>query len=252
METINELKQKLVLAEKEKELEELNKELDNIKKEYEGKCYGSHTFERNNKSSYQNVTYYEKFWIENNEMFVMEHNISISRYANRVNKTFDSINYSRGVSKRNLSGNKHNCSYNLYSGFHSQRKEISYGKFKQIWETFDTIEDSASKCIYSKLDTHQDLLRIGTSQNEDIISRGIGSLGIEIIDVTKYPKLFSVIKYSNLPMFQEQRWIPKIYIDKILSLEVENIKKEIDSRVYSDTNYLHANIKVINSFIGTF
>ena len=52
MTKIQEIEQQLAQAKKEEQTSYLNKDFEEIKKQYEGKCFGTHTFERNSKAAY--------------------------------------------------------------------------------------------------------------------------------------------------------------------------------------------------------
>lgn len=51
-------------AKKQEKIKYRLQELEQLKKEFEGKCIASHTFERNNKSVSMGANYYENFYIE--------------------------------------------------------------------------------------------------------------------------------------------------------------------------------------------
>lgn len=58
MTKIQEIEQQLAQAKKEEQTSYLNKDLEEIKKQYKGKCFGTHTFERNNKAAYSSAVFF--------------------------------------------------------------------------------------------------------------------------------------------------------------------------------------------------
>ena len=253
MNNIQNLEASLEKAKKEEKLNYLKEELGGLVKEYQGKCFGSHTFERSNKSKYQGATYYEKFYIEKDEIYVLEWNISLSKYPSFYKKSKNTIFYNRTHHERKLTGdNKYNANYNLYSGYSFFRKEISLKKFMQLWEIgeeADIIINTSFNNAISKME----YITIGDNAKENSIEECIISMDLDIIDLKNHPQLQRVLEYRYLPMFQESRWLLKIYAKKILEWQISKLKIDMQS-VFATArrnDHLQNEIDIIQKFINS-
>ena len=79
-ENTQDLEQKLAESKQQEYINIRMKEFDEIKKNFEGKCFGSNTFNVMAKSRYFSTVYYEKFFIKNNEIFVIKWIICGTKY----------------------------------------------------------------------------------------------------------------------------------------------------------------------------
>jgi hypothetical protein len=58
-----------------------------------------------------------------------------------------------------------------------------------------------------------DLTRMGTATDEQV-RYSYKATGIDVIDITEDYKVFNVLKYCQLPFFQEQKYLPRIFAVK--------------------------------------
>ena len=91
------------------------------------------------------------------------------------------------------------------------------------------------------------------SDNEDRIDVAIKKLNLDVIDFKDFPKVHRHIEYATLPMFQDRRWMPRIYAKQILQYHVKKlVERQQDSWTSSRMhNALQFEIDVINNFINT-
>jgi hypothetical protein len=134
MNAVQQAEKALAEAKKQEKHEDRLRELEQIKSDFEGKCFGSDTFDRYSAAAYRGATYYEKFFLRDDEIYVTEHTIILSHLDNHYKKSMKQISYSRNIHERCITGNSYNAHYNLYSGYSNFRKEISLEKFKELWE----------------------------------------------------------------------------------------------------------------------
>lgn len=254
MKTTAELEKELEIAKDLEYSSYRQKDLDELIESSLGKCYGSHTFERASASKYMGAVYYEKFFIKDKDVFVREWVITLSKYPSLYKQDKNSISYSRFIYERQLTGqNEYHASYNLFSGYSYYRKEISFDKFTQLWnasEEANLIVSSAFTSIAPEL--KQELIRQGNSTDEDRIQSAIKELCLDIIDLKDFPKLLNVVEYRTLPMFQERRWLPRIYARQILEYQIK-LFEEDNRGIFSTErtiNYNNHCIEIIKEFIN--
>lgn len=243
-------------AKKQEKIKCRLQELEQLKKEYEGKCIASHTFERASKAGYMGANYYEKFYMEDNEIWVCIWSINHSTYDNHYKPSKTNISYNRGINRKQLTGqNDYNASYNLDHGYSYYKKEISYEKFMQLWECGNEVHLLIKSHFSGKLpQLKQELIRQGDHTTETIIEECITQIGIELIDFKNYPEVHQVLEYKGLPMFDKNRWLPKIYAKPILEWEINRLKKENQS-VFSTLRSIEYNnnqIDIIQQFINKY
>ena len=58
------------------------------------------------------------------------------------------------------------------------------------------------------------------------LAAALKHLKLNIIDVTKFPEVFRTLQYCNLPFFQEQRYLPKVYAKQILEYQIRLWEQE--------------------------
>jgi hypothetical protein len=101
---------------------------------------------------------------------------------------------------RRTAGFEHNL---ISSGAYGRDKEMSVNKFMQLWVTDFVVQELDN--VYTKnLWDHWDLTRMGTATDELKLDIAIKATGIDVIDITEDLKVFNVLKYCQLPFFQEQ------------------------------------------------
>lgn len=241
-----------------KQQETLNyrlKELEGLKKECEGKCFGSDTFDRYSAAAYRGATYYEKFFIKKDEIYVLEHTLTLSHFDAHYKKSMKQISYGRNINQRQLTGqNEYHADYNLYSGYSHFRKEITLEKFKQLWdiaEEANLIIKNAFKGILP--DLQQEWITQGDFGQESTIESCLSDMGIEMIDFKQFPTVHNCIEYRTLPMFDRRRWLPKQYAKPILEWQIKKLKKDCSSQFTTSRRYeaSQSEIKILQSFINT-
>lgn len=251
---IQQLKKELEEAEKLQKRERSIKEMEELKVAYEGKCFGSHTFERKSAALYMRANMYEKFYMKEDKIYVLERSISISRYDSLYKPSKSDISYSRSYYERCLSDDNYNASYMLYNGYHFYRKEISVEKFKQLWTGVEDCSLIIKELFETKTpELRMELIREGDSNDEDRIEKKIKAIGLDIIDFKLYTLVHRQIEYATLPMFQDRRWMPRIYAKSILEYYITELRKEQQDswtslRMYDTLEY---KIGVIREFINT-
>ena len=253
MQNINELRKQLAEAENLEKLKSLQIELDDIRKLYEGKCFASHTFERNTAALSISATYYEKFYIKENKIYVLEKSINLYRCNNFYKPSKVDISYSRHYYERCLFDNEYSAQHILYSGYIHFRKEISIEIFEQLWTGSEDCSLIIKDIFHNKLpEVRMELIRQGDSHNEDTIESGIEKMKLDIIDFKKYPEIYRCIEYTSLPMFQNSRWMPKIFARQILEYHIDNLTKRIHERFVSVrmVNALLYEVNIIQNFIN--
>lgn len=252
MSKIQEIEKQLEQAKKEENLEYKVKELAEVKKEYEGKCFGSHTFNRSHAAASMGAVFYEKFFIKEDEIYVLEHNIRLSHMDDYYKKSMKQISYNRGVNERKISGNKYNASYNLYSGYSHFRKEISLQKFKELWEIAEEANLVINNAFKGKLpELKTEWITQGDFGYEEKISQCISDMGIEMIDFKDFPLVHNCIEFRTLPMFDKRRWLPKLYAKPILQWQINQLEEDCRSSFCTGRRYtaLQYDIKVLQEFI---
>lgn len=228
---VQELEQSLEKAKKEQYLENRLKELEDIKREYEGKCFSSNLFNRIASSRSFSLKYYEKFYIKENEIFVLEWILYGTKHPALYKSNTPTYNLNTYMSERKLSGNnEYNACYNLDSGFSFYRKEITLSQFMSLWratkECYLIIKDSFKN--YPELEIED--VRQGEHRDEQSIESVISELELDIIDLKQHPKMYWIFEYNrSIPMLQNGRWLPRIYAKQILEYVISLLKKDIKS-----------------------
>lgn len=241
MKTINELEKELREAKAKEQLADLQTQLDSLKRQFEGKAFGTHTFERRNRSSFNAALFYEKFWIKDSAILVLRWDISISRQAKNYAFSQDCLSFQKS---KDVYEYQYACQYNT-------TKEISINKFMQIWNQGELVCDKLFD-VYSKTieEPPFDLLRIGTGADEEILASAFNYLKLDIIDITKYPEVFRVLQYKHLPFLQEQKYLPKIHAKQILEYQIRLWEIEKKNSILSDISRYDESIKTIKDFIN--
>jgi hypothetical protein len=254
MSQIDILKKQLEDAEKEEKLKYLLKELSDVKSEYEGKSFGSHTFDRKHSANVMGAIQYEKFFIKEDKIYVLERSIHASKFNAVYKPSKTDINYSRHYYERCLTDGERSASYNLYSGYTHFRKEISNEIFEQLWNGTEECHLVVKGLFNSKLpEIKMEWISQGDHRNEETVESAIKTLDLDIIDFKLFPKVHNCIEYHTLPMFQDRRWLPRIYAKTILEYHIKNLKKrQADSFTPGRiVNALQHEIDTVTNFIKT-
>jgi hypothetical protein len=255
MNKIQQAEQALAEAKKEEKLQCRLRELEGLKKEYEGKCFGSHTFERHSAAAYMSAVYYENFYIEKDEIYALIHTIQLSHLDSFYKKSMKQIDYSRNVSKKQLTGqNDCNASYNLFSGYSFFRKEISLAKFKQLWEAGEEAKVIIQNAFRGKVpELEMESITQGDHDYETSIEKCILDMGIEMIDFKLFPNVHRCLEYRTLPMWDKRRWLPKQYAKPILQWQVKRLENECKDHWLSSSrrDALRQEIDILQNFINT-
>lgn len=194
------------------------RQLKELEEDHKGKCFGTDSFNRYYAEAHEGAVYYEKFFLEKNEIFVIEHTITL-KHMDAYHKDFKKhISYGTYIEKRQLTGlNTRSASQNLYSGYSWYRTEIPFDKFKQLWDIGEEVKDTFEKAFRGIFpDLRKEWISQGNHDNEISIEKCLLDMNIEMIDFKKYPEVHKCIEYRTLPMFDKRRWLPKQYAKQIL------------------------------------
>lgn len=253
MENIKELEKKLLDAKKEEYLNNLEKQLIQVKEEFEGKCYATNTLDRQHSALSVSATYYEKIFIKEEKIYVLEQYISTNRHDSYYKHSKVDASYTRYYRERCITDNEHHASYNIDTSWSHFKHEISLDLFKQIWNKGDECNLILREFYNGKLNhIKQDYITQGDFSNERSIENDIKTLNLDIIDFKNFPEVHSCIEYVTLPMFQERRWMPIIFAEQLLNYQVNIWKKELQDNWWMNTNqrsYVERKIKIVSEFI---
>jgi len=250
---INTLEKELAEAKKQEYLVKRIKELEEIKKEYEGKCFGSNLFSRLHKSQYFGAVYYEKFFIKEGEIHVIEWNLRGHRRPAFYRSETPTYDIASNIHEKQLTfeDNNYSASYNLYSGYSFYRKEISQKEFMSLWtaarECYLIIRETFKQSPQLKI---EDISQRHHS-DEQTIDNIIEELGLDIIDLKNYPKMFWIFEYKTLPMLQNGRYIPRIYARQLMEYTIKQLQKDMEDILATprSIHYCTERIRNINQFI---
>ena len=252
--TVQELEKQLEIARKQEHLDNRTKELNQLIEQYQGKCFGTHTFDRYHAAAHMAATKYEKFFIENDEIFVTELSIKLSHLDSYYKKSMKQIDYSRNVYTRQITGqNEYSAVYNLTSGYSFFKHEISESTFMSLWESGEEASIIIKNAFKGKVEIKEWITQ-GDSNEEAQIEQCIKDMGIDLIDFKEYPEIHRVLEYRTLPMFNRRRWMPKIYAKNILEWLVIQLEEDCRNVLSSSrrTQQIQEEIKVIQKFIKDY
>lgn len=253
MNAVQQAEKALADAKKQEKDEYRAKELNSIKKEFEGKCFGSNTFDRSSAAAYRSAVYYEKFYLKDDEICVLEHNLSLSHFDSHYKKSMKQISYNRNINERKITGNDYNAFYNLYTGYSQFRKEISLQKFKELWDIAEEANLIIKQAFNGKLpDLRQEWITQGDHSSEGAIEKCISEMSIEMIDFKQFPEVHRCIEYHSLPMFDRRRWMPKQYVNPILTWHIRNLEEDCIGIFKTErvVEYNQRQIKIIKDFLS--
>jgi len=241
-------------AKQQEKLTSRLKELKQLKKEYEGKCFGSDIFNRYSAASYRGAVFYEKFFLKEDEIYVVEHTIILSHFDNYYKKSMKQISYNRNINEKKLTGdNEYHASYNLDSGYSRFKKEIPLETFKGLWEVAEEANLIIKNVFKGKLpELQQEQITQGDFGQESTIEQCISDMGIEMIDFKNYPNVHRCLEYRTLPLFDRRRWLPKQYAKPILEWQIRQLQKDCKSEFTTHRRYiaLQAEIATLEQFIS--
>lgn len=249
--TVTELEQKLEKAKQQEHLNNITSELNELIKNYKGKCFGTHTFDKYHAAATMSAVKYEKFFIKEDKIYVTEHIIRLTHLDAHYKKSMKQIDYSRNINTRQLSGyNSHNAHYNLSSGYSYFKKEISESTFKSLWESGEEAAVIIKSAFKGNVDVKEWITQ-GNHSEESQIEKCIKDIGIDLIDFKDHPEIYRVIEYRTLPMFDRRRWMPRIYAKPILEWLVSQIEKDLHDPWYSlkRIKTLQEEVSTIKNFI---
>jgi len=252
MSKIQEIEKALEQAKKEEQLKYRLSELNQLNESFLGKCFGTHTFNRNHAAAHMSAVYYERFYIEDNEIYVTEYIIRLTHMDANYKKSMKQINYDRNIHNRVLTGNSYNAQHNLQPGYSNFTKEISFIKFKELWECGEEANVIIKNAFRGKLpELEMEWISQGDYDDEREIDNCISEMGIEIIDFKKHPIVHRVIEFRRLPLFDRRRYLPKLYALPILKWLMEKLKKEAMSPFtsYRLRDSLLEDVKILQNFI---
>lgn len=254
MTSVQEAKALLEKAELAEKLQYRQKDLLDLITQYKGKCFGTHTFERKSQSGMMGATYYEDFYLKDNEIWVREWGIYASKHDSFYKKGKYVTQFNRNIYERQLTGqNDYNASYNLYSGYSDYRHEIPLSKFMKLWENANDLVIEIEKSFYENTpELKQELIRQGDFSNERTIEQCIKDTGIELIDLKDYPEVHRTLEYVTLPLFDNNRWLPKIYAKSIITWYINKLKEELTSQFAIERVIIWNNtrIEILTNFIN--
>lgn len=252
--TVQQLENELRQAkQKESTLKQQN-ELARLKETYEGLCMASKQFDRNSISNYISAIRIVDFVIKDDKIHVVEQSVRCSYSSSFIKGARKNIEYSRSTSSRLIEDDKYNCDYMLHLSFDYRKHKIDETIFVQLFENSMEAYLIIDKLFKESKVLDIDVRSIGYKNDEDSIEAAIEKLGFDnIVDIMKYPKVYDILKYKNLPMFQHQRWIPKEYIKPILEYQIEKFEKEFNDSyksIYGRPSYhLKEYIDVLKNFL---
>jgi hypothetical protein len=90
-----------------------------------------------------------------------------------------------------------------------------------------------------------DLTRMGTATDELKLDIAIAT-GIDVIDITEDYKVFNVLKYCQLPFFQEQKYLPRISAKKY-SYQISKMKEDM-AHPFSTQEHTRGEIKILEIY----
>jgi hypothetical protein len=119
----------------------------------------------------------------------------------------------------------------------------------QLWEYGYFVVQELDNVYTKTVGQPWDLTRMGTATDELKLDIAIKATGIDVIDITEDYKVFNVLKYCQLPFFQEQKYLPRIAVK---NTRISDIQNEGGYGIHS----LHAQntrgeIKILEDFIKT-
>lgn len=250
MATVAEIEKQLIDAKNLEKTQELEATLKYMRDNYEGKCFGTSVFERKNRSGFSSAVFYERFWIENSKITVLKWIFSISKMGRDYKFSSKKLSFDRSKSEDSTEHvNQHDVVSSLIGHYVSFKKEVRLERFMNFWETSEAVCTMLDDCYKTEITIEDDYLTIGSNNNEQMLQSGFESIGIDYIDITKYPSLFNALQYKQLPLLQEQKYLPRVYAKQILEYQIELYREEEKKSHYSQKGIRLKYISAIQDFI---
>lgn len=238
----------------------LERECKQLKDAYEGKAFGSRVFERQSKATGDCAVYIKSIYLgtppvsSTYGILADIWNIRVSRDQGDSSISRQHYNYSRSRNETcQLSSERYNAAHTLHGYLPHLYKEITAEKFSELWSAAEVLDGVIEAPFHKALGDYQDMLRIGTSNDDRNISNSIVSTGLDIIDMLKYPTVWNEIKYCQLTMFQNQRWIPRQFAKQVFQYQIglwrEELKKSWDHKT---DEYTRKRIDILEGFIKQY
>jgi hypothetical protein len=101
---------------------------------------------------------------------------------------------------------------------------MSVNKFMQLWEYGYFVVQELDNVYTKTVGQPWDLTRMGTATDELKLDIAIKATGIDVIDITKTTR-YSILKYCQLPFFQEQKYLPRIFA--VLEYQISKMKEDM-------------------------
>lgn len=262
-----ELQKQLELVKKQEKEDSLRQEYENVRKEFEGKTYGSRSFEKDSKSASDSAIYIKSIYLGKgtfmgDELRILADIWQVRRTRHDGNYKFSRDNYLYNRSRNEetvLNNERNNANWTIWNmlPWSSVKVEISVEKFMSIWNAAMEHEAVISESFKKELGDTKELIKMGDSNKQTRIIEAINkiSLSSEIIDVESlYPKLWEEIKYCDLPMFQDQKWLSKTYGRAILNYQIDLWQEELLKGWLSSRGraYLERQIQVVKDHLIYF
>jgi len=257
MSTVTELEKQLAEAKRKEIYDRRQAELEKLKEDYEGKAFGTHTFERNSRSVYMGGYYYERFWLnEKQEIMVREWTFTINRMGKDYVFSSRSLNFNRQIQEKQLTGPdiKYHADYMLKQGqYLGKVTQIAREKFVDIWGESEASWTDFLLTLRKKSQEfpEYDMLRVGTSNEENKMEKANEELQLDMLDVMKFQELYNTLQYLQLPFYYEQRWIPSIYVKRLFKYQIAKWRKELQDPWLKGNaiEWLNRRIKVLEDFL---
>jgi hypothetical protein len=253
MNKVQELEQQLKQAKEDEKLQQKQKDLKAIQDQYQGKAFGSREFERAAKAATDDAIYFEKFYLEEEKVKAFIWTVRRSRQGKDYKFSQDQYDYHRGKGEQVLTSDYKNEFAAVHDMLYFRKKEIPVEKFMQLYKAAEAMEEEVTKAFSSTVAAdYSDLIRQGDSTKEDRIEKAIKDLGLDLIDMTQYPKVWKDIQYSDLPLFHHQKWLPRDKAKAILNYQVSLWRKELNDGWNNARaiEWLHQRINTLTTFIN--
>lgn len=242
--TVQEVEALLEKTKKDAEIEERTRIYQELKSSYEGKCYASHTFTRRSKSGMSQAKYIESIYMDsNNDIYAKIWNIYINK-----NKYSNSVNF--GISNTQLTDQSYSPEYTLTDFIMYLTKEITLDKFKNLWQLVEHESNILDEELHKKLsDIYGEPECLTSIQEGKSFVDFITNYNIDVVDFYEYPEIYNLFKYTYLPFYYQNRWMPVEFLTESLDWYIDKLKRENSTTlVYKVIEFNNKRIKTIQDF----
>ena len=201
----------------------------------------------------EDAIYFEKFYLEDKQIKVFMWTVRRSRMGKDYKFSKDQYSYNRGRSEQVLTSDHRNEFAAVHDLLYYRKKEIPVEKFMELYTAAENIEAEITKAFSSTVAAdYSDLIRGGDSNDETRIEVAIKAIGLDLIDMTAYPKVWETIQYASLPLFHHQKWLPRDKAKDILNYQISLWQKELQDPWNNDRtiHWLYQRIDIITDFIN--